>query len=258
VTYSFPSAIRHGGTSLGNLDTLELRGVFIQALKLTDEFKCLVGADWYRSQASVPAGAPIPNTLQSVAAVVGFDWRFHPRWRARLEVLPGVYSDFRDISGDDFNAPVVVDLAYAIRPNLLVGAQLSASARRDFPLLGAVGVRWKFADDWLLSLWFPRPRLEYSPTDRLTFFAGATFAGGTFVVAEDFGVRHGRPALDGQPVDFQEVRAGAGLCYTFKGKFGIELGGGWTLDRRYDFPARNLEFKGDAAPYLQLSAGLTF
>jgi len=69
-------------------------------------------------------------------------------------------------------------------------------------VLGAVGVRWKFAEDWLLSLWFPRPRIEYFVAENVTLFAGANFVGGTFIVADDFGRKHNQRNLDDQVVDF--------------------------------------------------------
>ena len=258
VNYTFPSSVRGGGTRFGDLDTLEFRATYIESVKQSDSFNWLLGADWQRIQAGVPVGAPLPNTLQSAAAVAGFDWFFREHWRARLEVLPGVYSDFGDIGGKDFNAPFNVEVSYAFSPNLLVGGQLNVNARRDSPVVGAVGVRWKFAEDWLLSLWFPRPRIEYFATKNTTLFAGANFAGGTFVVADDFGTRRGRPNLDGQAVDFQEIRVGGGVRYTFQQRFAVELSGGWTVDRRYDFHDRDLQFKSAAAPYVQIGFGLKF
>jgi hypothetical protein len=258
VTYSLPAQVRQGGTRLGELDTVEFHAAFIQSVQQTDRLNWLLGADWQRIQSSVPSGAPLPNTLQSAAAVVGFDWFFRDRWRARLEVLPGVYSDFQDMSGDDFNAPFNVEVSYAFGTNLLVGGQLSVNARRESPVLGAVGVRWKFADDWLLSLWFPRPRIEYFATDDWTLFAGGQFVGGTFVVADDFGHTHGQPNLDGQAVDFQEIRLGGGVRHTIKQKLAVEISGGWTVDRRYDFHGRNPEFQTDTAPYVQIGLGLKF
>jgi hypothetical protein len=139
-----------------------------------------------------------------------------------------------------------------------VGAQLNVNARRESPVLGAVGVRWKFAEDWLLSLWFPRPRIEYFANENVTLFAGANFVGGTFVVADDFGRGHNQPNLDSQVVDFQEVLVGGGLRYAFKKKFAFELSGGWTLDRRYNYYHRGLEFESAGAPYVQAGLGLMF
>jgi len=258
ATYSFPAQTRQGGTPFGHLDTIEFHATYIHSVAQSNRFAWLLGADWQRIQASVPSGAPLPNTLQSASGVVGFDWFFRDRWRARLEVLPGVYSDFQDVSGDDFNAPFNIEVSYAIGPNLLVGGQLNVNARRDALILGAVGVRWRFADDWLLSLWFPRPRIEFSPLENVTLFAGANFISGTFVVSEDFGRDHNQPALDGQAVDFQEIRVGAGFRYTIRKKLAVEISAGLTVDRRYDFHERNLEFKSDVAPYLQIGFGLTF
>ncbi len=258
VTYSFPSEIKQGGTRFGDLDTMEFHATYIQSVKQSDKFNWLLGADWQRIQASVPSGAPLPNTLQSASAVVGFDWFFRDRWRARLEVVPGVYSDFQDVSGDDINAPFNIEVSYSFGPNLLVGGQLNVNARRESPVLGAVGVRWKFADDWLLSLWFPRPRIEYFAAEKVTLFAGANVIGGTFVVADDFGRNHNQPNLDGQAVDFQEIRVGGGVRYTIKQKLAVEISGGLTVDRRYDFHERNLEFKSEPAPYVQIGFGLKF
>jgi hypothetical protein len=257
VTYSLPSTIHQGSRRLGDIDTLEGRATFIQPLRLDAEFNWLVGADWYRLQAGGSSG-PVPDVLQSAAAVFGFDWRFRERWRLRLEAMPGIYSDFHDITGADVNAPFSLEVSYVLTPNLLVGGQASVNARRESPLIGAFGVRWKFAEDWLLSLWFPRPRIEFRATDRITAFAGATFSGGTFVVADDFGRDSGRDDLGGEAVDFQEVRVGGGLRYTVAQKIGVEVGGGWTMDRRYHFHDRDLLLNGDGAPYVQLSLGLMF
>lgn len=258
VTYSFPSEVKQGGTRFGDLNTIEFHATYIESVKQSDKFNWLLGADWQRIQASVPSGAPLPNTLQSASAVIGFDWFFGDRWRARLEVVPGVYSDFQDVSGDDVNAPFNIEVSYAFGPNLLVGGQLNVNARRESPVVGAVGVRWKFAEDWMLSLWFPRPRIEYFAAEKVTLFGGANFVGVTFVVEDDFGRNHNQPNLEGQAVDFQEIRVGGGVRYTIKRELAVEISGGLTVDRRYDFHERDLEFKSDAAPYVQIGFGLKF
>ncbi len=259
ATYSLPSPVRQGGgAQLGDLDTLELHATHIEAVEQTERFNWLLGLEWRRIQAGVPPGVALPATLQSAAAVVGFDWFPADRWRARLEVLPGVYSDFRDVGGDDFNAPFNLEVSCSVGPNLLLGGQLNVNGRRESPLLGAVGVRWKFSEDWLLSLWFPRPRVEYFVGKRITLFGGASFVSGTFQVADDFGRTRGQPSLDGQPVTFQEIRAGVGVRYAIGHKFAVEFSGGATVDRRYEFEQQNIEFKTSPAPYAQVGFGLRF
>ncbi|MBN8247710.1 MAG: hypothetical protein J0L84_09735 [Verrucomicrobia bacterium] len=104
VSYSFPTEVRQDGVGLGELDTTLYHATYIQSVTQSERFHWLLGGQWQRVQAGVPSGVPIPETLQSAAAVIGFDWFFHEGWRARLEVFPGVYSDFEDFSGADHNA----------------------------------------------------------------------------------------------------------------------------------------------------------
>src|SRR4051812_29132273 len=144
AAYSFGANLRQGTTRLGNLDTLTLHAGDVEYLKLSDKFDLLVGADWQRVDASVPTNAPVPNTLQSATAVVGFDWRFRDGWGARLETAPGVYSDWRDFSSDSFNSPINGELSYVLNPNLLVGFQFNVDPRREKPIVALPAIRWKF------------------------------------------------------------------------------------------------------------------
>jgi hypothetical protein len=176
----------------------------------------------------------------------------------RLEALPGVYSDFRDLSARDLNAPFTVELSYSLNPTLLIGAQLNVDARREAPVLGGAGVRWRFAQDWLLSFWVPRAQVEFAATRTITLFAGASFAGGTYVVADNFGRQVGRVELDEQAVDYREIREGGGLRWKLRDRFAAEIAGGWTLERRYDFHKRDLVLKADGTPYVQASFGATY
>jgi Domain of unknown function (DUF6268) len=258
VTYSFKSGARLDGAALGDLDTLTLHASWVELFEQSDRFKWLAGVDWRRIQADVPTGAPVPDTLQSTALVLGFDWEINSRWRARLEAIPGVYSDFDDFSGDDFNSPFGVEVSYAINPNLVVGVQLSVDARREMPVVGIPGVRWRIDDRWLLSLWIPRPQVEYLATEELTLFAGASLTGGSYVVADDFGTRTGRPQLNGAAVDFREVRVGGGLRWRTGKWLYAEIAGGWTVGRRYEFHEQNTEIEADGAPYVQASFGAAF
>ena len=51
----------------------------------------------------------------------------------------------------------------------------------------------------------------------------------------------------------------ASATYSFLSSVrGVEISGGWTLDRRHIFHERGLEFKSDVAPHVQLGFGLKF
>jgi hypothetical protein len=258
AAYSFGANLRQGTTRFGSLDTLTLHAGDVEHLKLSDRFDVLVGADWQRIDASVPANAPVPSSLQWAAAVIGFDWKIGERWRTRLEAAPGIYNEWRDFNGDDFNVPLNGEISYLVNPRLLIGFQFNADARRDTPVVALPAVRWKFAERWLLSLWAPRPQIEYAANQKLTLFGGGVFQGGTFALSHDFGRRHGRIDLDNQFVEFRQIQLGVGARYHATRRFAVEVSGGWGVDRRYEFHSRNLQLVASGAPSIQAGFGLTF
>lgn len=255
VTYSFPAPIRIGGNSIGEGDSLQFQGTYVHGIK-QGSVEWLLGVNWQRFDFSKPAGAPLPGSLQSAAVVLGADWQINDRWHVRGELLPGIYSDFHDFSAADFNAPLLGEISYRFNPRLEVGVQFNLDALRDSPFVAIPGVRWRFADQWVLALWLPRPQLEFHPNDRWTAFGGLELTGGSYRVARDFGNASGRPRLNGQPVDYREVRVGGGLRYVFGKRFAAELAGGWTIERQFDFHRQDLKLKSDGAPYVQFSVGL--
>jgi hypothetical protein len=52
------------------------------------------------SVSDFPKGAPLPNTLQSLALVVGADFQFGDAWLFRLELQPGFYGDGTDLRAE--------------------------------------------------------------------------------------------------------------------------------------------------------------
>ena len=258
VSYSAPSAISAGGLKLGDIDTLQSHLSYQRRFGSVTNLEWLTGLDWQRYGFSVPSGSPIPNTLQSIALTLGVNWPLGDKWNFRLQVAPGVYSDFRDFSGGDLNAPVTAALSYTINPDLQIIGQFNADARREFPVIAFVGARWHFAERWTMLALFPRPRLEYQATDALALFAGGGFYGGAYRVAENFGRTHGQPNLDDQIVNYREIRAGAGLRYSLGSRVSAELEGGWMIDRRFNFKDRHLLLNGDGAPYVGAFVSLSF
>lgn len=251
LSYTAASGISQGTVRLGDLTTLQNRVGYLGTFKRTENYSLLAGFDWQRFSFGLPDGTVLPNTLQSTAVKIGNNWRFAENWSMRLEAEPGIYSDFDDLSGEDFNVPFLYRLTYDMNPNLSWTLGLSVNFWSDVPVIGGVGVRWRFADQWTLNLILPRPRIEYRPNDSLTLFAGGELKGGSYRVAEDFGRRNGNASLDGEILDYREIRAGAGLRWNFSRMLSAGVDGGWTLDRRFHFDDRDLQINGKGAPYVQ-------
>ena len=74
------------------------------------------------------------------------------KWALRFEADPGLYSDFEDINGDDFNAPLALRLTWSQSSNLTWVVGIGADWRSGTPVIGGPEVRWKFARDLDLML----------------------------------------------------------------------------------------------------------
>ena len=171
--------------------------------------------------------------LGSFALPMGVNWRMAPRWSLLAEVSPGLYTDFRDIGASDFNAPILAGVSYAVNDDLFVLLQVSADLRRDIPVVGGPGIRWRFKPEWTLSLLLPRPRIEFRPSREWMFYAGGELAGGAYRLAEDHGTRRGDFRLDDVSMTYREIRAGLGAMWDIGKGWRAEAAGGWEIGRAH-------------------------
>jgi hypothetical protein len=256
--YSAGADIRLGSRELGNLDAtrtrLEYKGIFDPAAALNWG----VGVAYTRWDFGRDSGNPLPANLQSVALPLTVSWRFSEGWQAFGEVSPGLYSDFEKISGEDFNAPFIGGVGYAVNPDLQVFFSVSVDPRRDIPVVGGPGVRWHFAEHWTLSLLLPRPQIQYRPSENWTFHVGAEMMGGAYHLNPNFGRDRGLAAMDDQMVTYREIRTGVGARWGGPKGFYASLEGGWMIDRRFVLDDVRLQFNGDGAAYGQLAVGYRY
>ncbi|HRI14187.1 MAG TPA: DUF6268 family outer membrane beta-barrel protein [Verrucomicrobiota bacterium] len=256
VTYSFPSAL-HDSPVGGDLDSLATHVTYLESIRGGKDYEWLIGIDWRRLDFGFPTGTPLPQSLQSLALVAGADWQFASGWRVRLEVLPGIYSDFSNFNARAVNAPFTAELAYSVNESLNVGGQLLIDGRRDFPVLIVPGVTWRFAERWLLSFWIPRPQVEFQASERLAVFLGASLSGGTYQASPDLGGSQSTHS-EGSLIDYREISLGAGFRWKVLAQHNLEFGAGWTLNRRFNFTETDGDISTQGAPYLQLSFGRAF
>ncbi len=231
----------------------------VVSTRLGDGLLLRVGFDWERFSFALPNRAPLPNTLQSLTAVVGFDMQVFESWLVRIEAEPGFYSGSGGFSARDFNGPFVIGGSYIASADLQWIVGVSVDVNRAIPVFPAVGVRWKFADRWVLDGVMPRPRLEYEWSKELTLFGGADLRGSTFRVSRNFGDSHGDARLNRAVVDLTEIRAGVGASWKVSSSFQADIETGVVAYRDFDFHRAdtNYESKG-AAAYGQLVIGAKF
>jgi hypothetical protein len=195
--------------------------------------------------------APVPDHLQSVAAVIGVDYMHNNDVGAFFEVKPGFYTQ-DNFDSASFDAPITLGRIFVLQPDhlyLFVGANASF-LRGRFPVIPLAGLIWEPNDKWKVVGMLPEPRVIYSPNDKFDFWAGGELNGGSFRTDRNNTIVPAK--LNGAEVDYSEYRAGGGFIYSPCDNVSIDLGGGYAIRREFDFHRAGIRYKADGAPYLRL------
>jgi Domain of unknown function (DUF6268) len=213
-----------------------------------------LGAEWERFSFGIPDGAPLPDTLQAVNLVIGLDTQLSDSILIRVEAQPGVYNTGFDDLSDDFNAPFIVGGTYIFSPNLQLVLGVSVNIERKYPVLPAVGIRWKMAPQWVLNAVLPTPRLEFEMNSGLALYAGANLKQTNYRVDDDFGDNTGNARLNHAVLTYTEVRTGAGIDWKISPVVTLTGEVGYQPYREFDFYRAHIRYhQDDGAPYGMIS-----
>jgi hypothetical protein len=246
------------GRNVGSIDELASEVKYVISPQITDNLLLRVGADWERFAFDTSQTGALPDILQHASAVVGFDYQLADQWLMRTEIQPGVYGSLAQIGWRNVGAPIYMGAVYLRDADLQWFIGLRVDYRSQYPVFPALGVRWKYADDWTLDFQLPRPRLEYDVNDNLQAYLGAGVKAGTFVVGEHFGDAHGIPALNNATVDYTDVRLGPGFAWKVLPTLTLEAEGGYMIYRTWDFFDKHVKLDSHPAPYFQLACHARF
>ena len=219
-----------------------------------------LGAEWERLSFGLPDGAQLPNTLQSFSTIIGLDMQFSDSIIVRVEGQPGLYnSGLGHLDWDDFNLPFIIGGTYIYSPNLQFVFGVGVDVERNYPVLPAVGVRWKLGPQWLLDAVLPTPRLQYEMSRYMSLYAGATLKETTYRVDDDFGTSHGIPRLNSAIVTYTEIRTGAGFDWKISPSMTFTGEVGYQPYRNFDFYRAEVTYhQNGGAPYGMISLHGTF
>lgn len=198
--------------------------------------------------------APLPNTLQSVAAVLGLDTQISDSILLRVEATPGVYSEAFRPGSTGFNMPFVIGGTYIYSPDLQIVVGIGVDIDRKYPVLPGGGIRWKFQPQWVLNAVLPDPRLEYEAGKNVTLYLGANLKETNFRVNDRFGTDHGIPQLNHAVLTYNEVRTGIGIDWKLTNWLSVNIESGYQPYRTFDFYRADIRFEEDGgAPYGMIS-----
>ena len=206
-----------------------------------------LGVQWERYSFSLGHRSPLPNTLQSIALIAGVDLAIKDSIILRLEAQPGFYGTFTDeFSTRQLKVPFIVGGTYIYSADLQLIAGVSVDVDRKYPVLPAVGVRWKFAPKLVLDAVLPTPRLEYELNKSLTLYAGAELKEETYRVGGEFGKYHDNDrSLNHALLTYSEIRVGGGFTYKLSEGLTLSAEGGAQPYREFDFSRADARYRSD-------------
>jgi len=268
------SITKQGNASLGGVSNSNSHFNYVVSPQIEDGLLLRFGVDTERNSFGLFPGAPLPNTLQSVNAIIGADMALGDKIIMRAELHPGIYSDFVDVTGSDFDMPVQIGGTYLWNKDFQIIFGLQIDLKSNYPLIGLPGFRWQFADKWVLSAIPPKPQLQYEVNNALTLYTGAEILNGTYHLNNNFGTNHGHgpgttnSQLNGNICDFTELRVGAGLTWKFTPNLSLDISGGYMPYRDFDIHADRIGYDthsttfrtslGDGAPYAEAGISGSF
>ncbi|SRR5581483_9761309 len=198
-----------------------------------------------------------PNTLNADAALIALEYFTDEGERGFfIESRPGVYFA-HDFARGAFDMPTNLALAYPLVPGkfYLIGG-VTVGLLREYPVLPLAGVLWHIDSKWDLRAYLPEPKLVYKASDTLEIWGGGEIAGGAF--RNDSRSDEAGKRLSGTPVEYYEIRAGAGVNWLPRENFSIDFAAGWTFVRKFDFYRADVTQETQGAPYVKLAGDFAF
>ena len=253
--YVFESDLNHGG-SFGKQDEIQTEIEYGHRIHVSGNLYVHVGLSYDRYDFG-STSAPVPNHLQAIAGVFGIDYMHGKDVGAFFQVRPGFYTQ-NDIGISSFDAPITLGRIFVIQEDrfyIFAGAYASF-LRGGFPVLPLAGVIWIPCDQVRVMAVLPEPKVIYSPTKRLSLWAGGELVGGSFRTDRNEGIQPGK--LRGAQVDFSEYRAGIGVAYALSDKVSVDVGAGYSIQRQFDFGRAGETFRTDPSPYVRLQMSAAF
>jgi len=273
-SYTGTSITKQGNAKLGGVSNINSHLNYVVSPQIKDGVLLRFGVDTERNSFGLFSAAPLPNTLQSVNAIIGADLALGDKIIMRAELHPGIYSDFVDVSGSDFDMPVQIGGTYLWNKDFQIIFGVQIDLKSNYPLIGLPGFRWQFADKWVLSAIPPKPQIQYEINNALTLYAGADILGGTYHLNNNFGSNHGHgpnttnSQMNDNICDFTELHVGAGLTWKFTPNLSLDVSGGYMPYRSFDIHADRIGYDthsttfkndvGDGAPYGALGISGSF
>ena len=248
-----------GQRSYGSFDESQFSVDYAHRFQISGPVYLKLGVEYERFDFGT-THAPLPTSLQSLTAAVGIEYIVQGEVGAFIECSPGIYySDINAVDLGNVDAPTSVGgiLPIGKKFYLLLGVRYSALAHHPFyPILGAISL---ITDPLRIAARPPTPRIIYSYSKKLDFYAGAELLGGAYKRDSNHAARPQDRRFNNGVIDFSETRVGGGITFSPTDKIDIDFDGGYSISRDFEYyRGASKTFKAHPAPYIRVAVSAEF
>jgi len=199
----------------------------------------------------------LPDHLQTIHALVAYEYIFKDHAGAGIELDPGAYFE-NDVDGDAFDIPWKVWVTFPLQKDKIFAVIGAGGSLNSSPIAApGGGIIWLFTDHLRLEGVFPKPALVYNPSDDWEF----RIAGNLFY--ESFRTDNVytplRKLREHDPVvQYSEKRVGLQATYSHFKPLDLTLDIGCTVQREFEFFRVPVRVKTDPAPYVRFAVEAKF
>ncbi|MGZ5018949.1 MAG: hypothetical protein ACXWAV_00815 [Chthoniobacterales bacterium] len=248
--YVFQSELHTGSVEFGRQYAYETETEYSHRFLIKGNWYFHVGVNYNRFDFGETSG-PVPDHLQNVGALLSIEYCMQGERGLFLEIRPGFFG-VDNFDSSSFDMPITLGRAWVLKKDkifLFTGLNVSF-LRGEFPVIPLIGLVYHIDDHWLLYGVPPEPRVVYMPNKKLDIWVGGQITGGSFRTEESNTIFPAK--LSHAVVDYSDYRAGAGIVWHASDAIDLDIGAGYSIQRRFNYQRAGQSYKTDPAPYARV------
>src|SRR5881628_343515 len=256
MDYTLNSSFFDDHGKFGNGDSLYNDFSYAHRFLITGNWYLRVGVEYERFDFGGTDNG-LPDHLQTILALLAYEYIVHDHAGAGVELDPGVYFE-NHANGDAFDIPWKVWVTFPLKKDKIFAVIGAGGAINSNPIVApGGGIIWLFSDHLRLEGVFPKPALVYNPSDDWEFRIFGDLFYESFRT-DDVITPARKLQVHNAVVQYSEDRAGLQATYSHFKPLDITLDVGCTFRRDFDFFRAEARVKTDPAPYVRLALEAKF
>jgi hypothetical protein len=256
TTYTGNSDFKDYGGKLGDGDSLYNDISYAHRFLITGNWYLRLGVEYERFDFNGTNNG-LPDHLQTIHALLAYEYIVHDHAGAGIEIDPGPYWQ-NHIDGDSIDIPWKVWVTFPLKKDKIFGVIGAGGSLYSNPIVApGGGIIWLFTDHLRLEGVFPKPAVVYNPNDDWEF----RIAGDLFYESyrtDDVITPAAKLQVHNAIVQYSEYRAGFQATYSHFKPFDFTIDAGCTIRRYFDFFRAEAGVKSDPAPYVRFAIEAKF